>query len=77
MRYWMSARPTSSPPYAAFARGPDACTAARGSIEEDGMEALMERLLEPPPEAPEPALPPETEPAARVLRLRTPKRLSQ
>lgn len=52
-------------------------TAARGSIEEDGMEALMEWLLEPPPEAPEPALPPETEPAARMLRLRTPKRLSK
>ena len=52
-------------------------TAARGDTKEDGMEALMEWLLESPPEAQEPALPPETEPTARVLRLRTPKRLSQ
>lgn len=52
-------------------------TAARGKADEDGMEALMEWLLAPPPEAPEPALPAQAEPASRMLRLRSPKGLSQ
>jgi len=52
-------------------------TAARGKTDEDGMEVLMDWLVEPPPEVPEPALPAQAEPPARMLRLRAPKGLSQ
>lgn len=78
VRYWDEREADILAAVQGFCAGSECLrTAARGKADKDGMEELMAWLLKRPPEAPEPALPAQAEPAARMLRLRSPKRLSR